>query len=164
MSLISFIKEAGEKLFGTGEAKAQDASPADGDKVAAANTKAADAIKHYISTLQLAPPDLTVSFDGASGTVTVAGTAPDQASRERIVLAAGNVQGVNQVDDKLTVSQSEPAATFYTVARGDTLSAISKKHYGDANKYQKIFEANRPMLSHPDKIYPGQVLRIPPAA
>jgi len=50
---------------------------------------------------------------------------------------------------------------FHTVVKGDTLSAIAKKHYGDANKYQKIFEANTPMLSHPDKIIPGQVLRIP---
>jgi len=47
------------------------------------------------------------------------------------------------------------------VEKGDTLSAISKRVYGDANKYQKIFEANKPMLSDPNKIYPGQVLRIP---
>ncbi|MNP81676.1 LysM domain/BON superfamily protein [compost metagenome] len=53
------------------------------------------------------------------------------------------------------------AARFVTVKKGDTLSAISKAEYGDANKYNKIFEANKPMLSHPDKIYPGQVLRIP---
>ncbi|MGB0127610.1 MAG: LysM peptidoglycan-binding domain-containing protein, partial [Rhodocyclaceae bacterium] len=58
--------------------------------------------------------------------------------------------------------QSEPEATFYTVVRGDTLSKIAKEQYGSANKYPQIFEANRPMLTHPDKIYPGQVLRIPP--
>ena len=52
----------------------------------------------------------------------------------------------------------------YTVESGDTLSGISKKMYGDANKYQRIFEANQPMLKDPDKIYPGQVLRIPPEA
>ena len=52
----------------------------------------------------------------------------------------------------------------YTVVKGDTLSAISKRQYGDANKYMRIFEANKPMLSDPNKIYPGQVLRIPPAA
>jgi nucleoid-associated protein YgaU len=45
---------------------------------------------------------------------------------------------------------------------GDNLSHIARKYYGDANKYPVIFEANRPMLSHPDKIYPGQSLRIPP--
>jgi nucleoid-associated protein YgaU len=44
---------------------------------------------------------------------------------------------------------------------GDTLSKIAKEAYGDANAYMKIFEANKPMLSNPDKIYPGQKLRIP---
>ena len=46
--------------------------------------------------------------------------------------------------------------------KGDNLSKISKMHYGDPNKYMTIFEANKPMLKHPDKIYPGQMLRIPP--
>ena len=54
-----------------------------------------------------------------------------------------------------------PAAISYTVQPGDTLSKIAKAHLGDANAYMKIFEANKPMLGHPDKIYPGQVLRIP---
>jgi nucleoid-associated protein YgaU len=49
----------------------------------------------------------------------------------------------------------------HTVVQGDTLSAISLKYYGDANQYMKIFNANRPLLKDPDKIYPGQVLRIP---
>ena len=63
---------------------------------------------------------------------------------------------------KAAASAAEPEAQFHTVVRGDTLSAIAKKFYGDANKYPVIFEANKPMLSHPDKIYPGQMLRIPP--
>jgi nucleoid-associated protein YgaU len=50
---------------------------------------------------------------------------------------------------------------YHTVVRGDTLSAIAKTHYGNAGAYMKTFEANRPMLGHPDKIYPGQLLRIP---
>jgi nucleoid-associated protein YgaU len=54
------------------------------------------------------------------------------------------------------------ASTFYTVKSGDTLSKIAAEHYGAANKYTVIFEANRPMLTDPDKIYPGQTLRIPP--
>ncbi len=58
--------------------------------------------------------------------------------------------------------QAEIQSTFYTVQSGDTLSKIAKQHYGDAGKYPLIFEANRPMLSDPDKIYPGQTLRIPP--
>jgi nucleoid-associated protein YgaU len=56
----------------------------------------------------------------------------------------------------------EPEAQWHTVVSGDNLSKIAKKFYGDANKYPVIFEANKPMLSHPDKIYPGQMLRIPP--
>ncbi|MCF5177640.1 peptidoglycan-binding protein LysM, partial [Pseudomonas sp. PA-6-1D] len=82
--------------------------------------------------------------------------------KEKIILAAGNIAGVGSVDDQITVTgPAAAAARFVTVAKGDTLSAISKREYGDANKYQKIFEANKPLLSHPDKIYPGQVLRIP---
>ncbi|MGL1835064.1 peptidoglycan-binding protein LysM [Rhodocyclaceae bacterium SMB388] len=161
MGLFSFIKDAGEKLFGRGEAKAAESAQVDS---AAANAKAAEAITAYIKALELAPADLAVGFDGASQLVTVSGTAPDQAAKEKILLAAGNVQGVAQVDDRMTVLVSEPEAKFHTVVRGDTLSAIAKTHYGNANKYMTIFEANKPMLNHPDKIYPGQVLRIPPQA
>ncbi|WP_341646775.1 peptidoglycan-binding protein LysM [Thauera sp. SDU_THAU2] len=160
MGLFDFVKEAGEKLFGSGEAKAAAAAP----DAAAANAKAASAIHNYISSLQLAPADLAVEFDGAASVVTVSGTAPDQATREKILLAAGNVAGVSKVEDRMSVARSEAEAQFHTVVRGDTLSAIAKKFYGDANKYPVIFEANKPMLSHPDKIYPGQVLRIPPQA
>ena len=53
------------------------------------------------------------------------------------------------------------AARTYTVKSGDTLSAIAKQHLGDANQYMKIYEANRDQLSDPDKIKPGQVLKIP---
>ena len=55
------------------------------------------------------------------------------------------------------------AARTYTVKSGDTLSRIAKEHLGDANAYMKIFEANRDQLSDPDKIRPGQVLKIPTA-
>jgi nucleoid-associated protein YgaU len=160
MGLFSFVKDAGEKLFGSGEAKAAETAASAAD----ANTAAAEAIKKYITTMNLAPADLAVKFDAATSVVTVSGTAPDQATKEKILLAAGNVRGVGEVDDKLSVARAEPAARFHTVARGDTLSAIAKTYYGDANKYNAIFEANKPMLSHPDKIYPGQVLRIPPEA
>lgn len=160
MGLFNFIKEAGEKLFGRGEANA--ASGAAAADPAAANDKAAEAIRNYIVAMQLAPPDLVVKFDSARSVVTVSGTAADQATKEKILLAAGNVAGVAEVDDQITVTNPEPEAQFHTVVRGDTLSAISKKFYGDANKYNTIFEANKPMLTHPDKIYPGQVLRIPP--
>jgi LysM repeat protein len=74
----------------------------------------------------------------------------------------GNVEGVARVDDRLEVTTPQPESRYYTVVRGDTLSKIAKDHYGNANQYPKIFEANKPMLKDPDKIYPGQVLRIPP--
>lgn len=98
------------------------------------------------------------------GTVTLRGKVPDQATREKIVLLAGNTVGVARVDDQLEVEAPAPEAVFYTVKSGDTLSKIAKAHLGDAGKYPVIFEANRPMLENPDKIYPGQVLRIPSAS
>jgi nucleoid-associated protein YgaU len=102
-----------------------------------------------------------VQFDGASSVVTVSGQAADQATKEKIVLCCGNVAGVGSVADMMTVAQPADESQWHTVAKGDTLSAIAKKFYGNANAYQKIFEANTPMLKHPDKIYPGQLLRIP---
>jgi nucleoid-associated protein YgaU len=166
MGLIDFVKDAGEKLFGMGKAKAAmqevAAAPADTAKIAAANSAAGDAILDYIKAQNLSATGLTVTFDGASATASVFGVAPDQATKEKIVLCCGNVAGVAQVKDMMSVDQSTPQATYYTVVSGDNLSKISKAHYGDANKYMTIFEANKPMLKHPDKIYPGQVLRIPP--
>ena len=106
---------------------------------------------------------LSVAFDGASAAVTVSGEAADQATREKIVLCCGNVDGVGQVNDLLTVATPADESRWHLVERGDTLSKIAKDMYGNANAYPKIFEANKPMLSHPDKIYPGQLLRIPPA-
>ena len=78
-------------------------------------------------------------------------------------MAAGNIRGIDSVDDRIELEEQVeiPETQFYTVVSGDYLSKISKKVYGDANKYNVIFEANTPMLEHPDKIYPGQVLVIP---
>lgn len=160
MGLLSFVREAGEKLFGRKDVEAAAAESAQ-DKLADLNQKAAAAIVAYIDKQGLDASALTVSFDGASSTVTVAGTVADQATKEKVLLCCGNVDGVDKVDDQLTVTNPEPPATFHTVVRGDTLSAIAKACYGNANAYMKIFEANKPMLSHPDKIYPGQKLRIP---
>ncbi len=166
MSLLSFVKEAGEKLFGRGQAQAAmtevKTDPNNEAKVKAANDAAADAITDYIKAQNLSVTGLTVNFDGATATATVYGVAADQATKEKVALCCGNVAGVVGVNNMMSVDQSEPEATYYTVVSGDTLSKISKNAYGDPNKYQKIFEANTPMLKHPDKIYPGQVLRIPP--
>ena len=168
MGIISFFKDAGEKLFGhkDTEAAAQKAQAAPDDatlqaRLAEANQTAATAITNYIGTQNLSADGLNVEFDGASGSVTVVGVAADQATKEKIVLCCGNVGGVTQVNDMLTVSEPADESRYYTVVRGDTLSGIAKAQYGAANAYMKIFEANKPMLSHPDKIYPGQLLRIP---
>ena len=167
MSLIKFLKEAGEKLFGGKDAKAAPAAPASPAAAAApagpdADERAAKAIEDDIRSQGLGASNLKVAFDGAAATVTVSGEAPDQQTREKIVLCCGNVTGVEQVKDEMTVAQSSETSRFYTVKSGDTLSKISKEMYGNANQYMRIFEANKPMLKDPDKIYPGQKLRIPP--
>jgi nucleoid-associated protein YgaU len=165
MGLMSFIKEAGEKLFGIGEAKAAEAAAKAAptpENIAALSKAAGDAIATYIEKQGLQVDGLDVAFDAPSATVTVAGTVSDQATKEKVLLCCGNVSGVSQVNDMLTVSAPEPEAQWHTVVSGDNLSKIAKKFYGDANKYPVIFEANKPMLTHPDKIYPGQMLRIPP--
>lgn len=163
MSIISFFKEAGEKLFGK-KAQASEAASTQADPavVADANREAAGAIEKYINSMGLTITGLTVTYDGATATATVYGVAKDQETKEKIILSAGNVHGVSAVNDMMTVDLSQPPAQFYTVVKGDTLSKIAKEFYGNANEYQKIFEANKPMLTHPDKIYPGQNLRIPP--
>ncbi len=161
MSLISFIQEAGEKLFSKPKAApAASAEPA--PDIAALNATAGQAIEKYIASQNLKADGLDVAYDGASQTVTVSGVAADQATKEKIVLCCGNVSSVAKVNDMLTVATpSEPESTYREVKSGDTLSKIAKDAYGDANAYMKIFEANKPMLSNPDKIYPGQMLRIP---
>lgn len=178
MGLINFIAEAGEKLLGTGAGAqgpvASSASPAAAQPGAAQpsatqpslaqlNATAGAAITRYVASQGLTAQNLGIAYDGASKTVTVKGIAADQATKEKIVLCCGNVHSVAKVDDQMTVAQAaSPAASFYEVKSGDTLSKIAKSVYGDANAYMKIFEANKPMLSDPNKIYPGQQLRIPP--
>jgi len=145
MSIFSFVKEAGEKLI---------------DLLTPGNANASDELKKHISAVGLGNPNVTATVDGDK--VTVKGEVASQEEKEKIILAAGNIAGVGSVDDQITVSGPVvAAATFVVVKKGDTLSAISKTVYGDANLYNKIFEANKPLLSHPDKIYPGQTLRIP---
>ena len=155
MGLMSFIKEAGRKLgIGTAEATQPEGSPVP-------ETPAADALHDEVGKLGLDVKDLKVEVEGDK--VKVSGTTPDQATKEKLVVALGNVAGVAAVEDNVSAATAEPEAVIYVVKKGDTLSAIAQKHYGKASKYKAIFEANRPMLKDPDKIYPGQALRIPPA-
>lgn len=155
MGLFSFIKEAGEKLFGH-KPETAEMSP---EEKTQHNQAAAQSIYDHIVGLGLSHSNLGVSF--MSGQVTVTGNVPDQENREKVILAAGNVQGVDNVEDKLVVEAAAAEPRFYTVVKGDTLWKVAANAYGDGSKYPAIFEANKPMLSHPDKIYPGQNLRIP---
>ncbi len=150
MGLFSFIKDAGEKLFG-----GKDAAAAPQDLNAAAGA----AIEKYIGTQNLGVSDVKVAFD--AGNVTVTGAAPTQAAKEKVTLCCGNVSSVSAVDNQMSVTNPEPEAQYHDVVSGDNLSKIAKQYYGDPNKYPVIFEANKPMLSDPNKIYPGQKLRIP---
>ena len=122
----------------------------------------ANKLTRFVLGLGLNVEDLKVQYK--DGTATVRGRAATQADKEKVILAVGNTEGVEQVDDQMDVGTPEAEAQMYTVKSGDSLSKIAKEHYGNAMEYPRIFEANKPMLSDPDKIYPGQVLRIPAIA
>lgn len=150
MGLFSFIKGAGSKLFGKKELEAP--------KEEAVKLQAYALLTH-INQLGLPYKKLSLIVQGTK--VIATGEVEHQQDAEKIVLALGNVEGIESVDNNLVVATPKPQAQFHTVVSGDTLSKIAQKFYGSANKYPVIFEANKPMLTHPDKIYPGQVLRIP---
>ena len=153
MEILKFIKTAGAKLVG-----ADDASK---------SKKLTEEING--TGLSVENLNIVIQNDKAS----VFGVAAKKSIKEKILLLVGNHEGIETVEDHMTakddvhevkVSQAvvkEPETQYYTVVKGDTLGAIAKKFYGDANKYPQIFEANKPMLKNPDLIYPGQVLRIP---
>jgi nucleoid-associated protein YgaU len=162
MGLFDFVKDAGEALLekaGVGEARATAPSAPAAKKAAAPPADLAKVLIRSVKLLDIPVDDLSVQVAG--DTVIVGGTSPTQADRERLILALGNTKGIAHVDDRLEVKAPEPKAVFYTVVSGDSLSKIAKAQYGAPMKYPVIFEANRPMLTDPDKIYPGPVLRIP---
>ena len=141
MGLFSFIKNIGTDLFKGGD---------EAEEVKEMLTKE---FGDRISELQ-------TEFD--DGTVTLAGSCDSCATREKAVLLAGNVNGVEKVNDEnFTAPPAEEETEFYVIKRGDSLSKIAKQYYGDAMKYPVIFEANREVIKDPDLIYPGQTVRIP---
>jgi len=165
MGIFSFAASVGEKLMGAPDDKA------------AEHAWRQAALKNVPAKLGLPVTDFAVALNGEVAVLT--GKVPSREIAEKVVLAVGNTEGVGSVDDRLEVAAgataaaserpaSAPAATaaqtavFYMVKKGDNLSTIAKEHYGAASKYTLIFEANKPMLKDPDKIYVGQVLRIPP--
>lgn len=152
MGLISFIKSAGEKIFGKSEETLE--------------KEKAELITNHIkkfgfdtSTIQVSVEDEKVSLTGHIDTIE---------NKNKVIVTAGNVDGISSVNDQIMVTDPpkvEPPKVekqFYTVKKGDYLSKIAKEVYGKANKYDVIFEANKPMLKDPNLIYPGQVLVIPP--
>jgi nucleoid-associated protein YgaU len=144
MGLFDFVKDIGKKLFPP-EAKPEDAA-----------TK----IRHEIEGAGLGITNLEVAF--AAGKCTLAGDCPSAEAMQKAVLIAGNVQGVSEVGiSGLKVPPPKEKVEYYIIAKGDTLSKIAKQYYGDANKYPRIFDANREVIKDANLIYPGQKIRIP---
>ena len=147
MGLLDFIKDKGKDLFGGNEDNA-----------------AATIQKEIKRALGDNVDPIGVRYD--NGRVILQGQAKSQAAKEKATLIAGNVKGVSHVDDdgiKVAGQQAASTArsTYYTIQSGDTLSKIAKEKYGDAQAYTRIFDANREVIEDPDKIYPGQQIRIP---
>lgn len=141
MGLWNFVKETSSSWFGS--------------KADAATVPTADQLKAEMEKIGLDTKGVDLKIDGEK--VVVTGDAVSPEMKEKIIVAAGNAHGVAQVE----AEHQGPAPQFYVVQKGDTLSEIAQYTMGKASLYPKIFEANRPMLTHPDKIYPGQTLRIP---
>jgi len=148
MGLFDFVKDVGRQIFDT-------------------DAEAADNIKQHLEIKTTGISNLDVKFD--DGVVTLCGDCNSQATKDTAVLIAGNIKGVAKViSDDLKAppppakqKQKAPEAEFYTIVSGDTLGAIAKRFYGKASMYTKIFEANREIISDPNKIYPGQTIKIP---
>ena len=146
MGLFDFVKDVGRQIFDT-------------------DAEAADNIRQHLEIKTTGLSNLDVQFD--DGTVTICGDCQNQAVRDQAILIAGNIQGVEKViADDLRAPEPKPEepeekAEIYEIVSGDTLGAIAKRYYGNASKYMKIFEANKDIISDPNKIYPGQKIRIP---
>ena len=164
MGLFSFLKNAGANLF-KGSKPAEPAAPSThstpdlATQIALKNQKI-QLLRELVESFGFEVKDLILELN--DDTVIVNGEVESQEQREKVILVLGNVDGIAAVDDRMEVVQPAPEAVFYEVKKGDTLSKIAKAQYGNAMKYPVIFEANKPMLKDPDKIYPGQMLRIPP--
>ena len=173
MGLFDFVKDAGEKVLGsTGNDDLTKSVEVSQERI---DQLRSEQIAKVIAGLDIDGEQVSVHVKESVAVIT--GKAPNQEALEKIVLCAGNQHGIGEVDCQLQVDVQASAAeagspaaatdvsaesTFYTVGSGDTLGKIAQNFYGSAGKYMVIFEANQPMLSDPDKIYPGQKLRIPP--
>jgi len=122
--------------------------------------KGKEVLEKEVSDMGLDADGVHIDVDD-DGKVTISGNAVSQEMKEKIIIAVGNVAGVSTVNDEASTTDDGAASQFHEVVSGDTLWAVSKKYYGKGSRYMEIFEANKPMLSHPEKIYVDQMLRIP---
>lgn len=146
MGIFSFMKSVGKKL-GIGD---EDTPPS------------AEDVKKELDSYNLGTENVKVEIEGDK--VVVKGEVADQSVFEKAILAVGNTMGISKVEaTEVKVAGADAAAdpVFHEVKKGENLWKIATKYYGNGAKYTEIFEANKPMLSDPDKIYPGQNLRIP---
>jgi nucleoid-associated protein YgaU len=141
MGLFDFAKNIGKSLFGK-------------------EAEASEKIKQEIEQDNPGIEGLDVKYD--NGVVSLSGTAASAEALEKAVLMAGNVKGVQEVKvDGVAAPPQTAEVDFYVIEQGDTLSAIAKQFYGDANAYPQIVEANREVIKDADLIFPGQKIRIP---
>ncbi|WP_288432193.1 peptidoglycan-binding protein LysM [uncultured Acinetobacter sp.] len=157
MGLFDFVKGIGKK----NQAHVEPASTPAATPQEPTAQQIANQLLAHVQQLGLGVQGLVINYNSTTDLATIQGKVKSQADKEKIVLAVGNIDHVAKVDDQMTVEVPEPESQFYTVKSGDNLSKISKQYYGDPNHYNKIFEANRPLLKDADDIFPGQVLRIP---
>jgi len=143
MGFFDFIKDAGAKILGKGDD----------------NENVKKLIEEEKETMPI--EGLEVEVDG--DTVKIKGKAKSAEDKVKAALIAGNIEGVAKVDaDELITEDDAPIADiFYEVQKGDTLWRIAEIYYKDGSRYTEIFEANREVIKDPDKIYPGQMIRIP---
>jgi nucleoid-associated protein YgaU len=143
MGLFDFVRDIGKKVFGS-------------------DAEAEEKIKAEIESTNPGVSNLDVQYEPQSGTVKLSGNAESTDAMEKAVLMAGNVQGVSQVEVAgLQHPPEEKRVEYYIIEKGDTLSKIAKQFYGDANKYPRIFEANREVIKDANLIFPGQKIRVP---
>ncbi|WP_199507795.1 MULTISPECIES: peptidoglycan-binding protein LysM [unclassified Psychrobacter] len=167
MGIFSFAKDMGDKIFNRDDEKhqAQKETKADASTPVKETEPSAQSVANIllrrIQQQHLNISNLKVKYNGTTDTAEISGVAKTQADREKAIIAIGNVQNVAKVIDSIDIEEDAPESTMYTVKSGDSLSKIAQDVYGSSDDYMKIFEANKPMLSDPNKIYPGQVLRIP---
>jgi nucleoid-associated protein YgaU len=155
-------EEVAMALFGKDKAGTGTATPTGGDQLAVLRHKY-DPVVRLMH--QLGVQVQTVDLEG--GKLRLRGQAPSEAAKNKVWDQIKAVDPTySDLSAEITVVAGAGATAAagggsYTVQKGDTLSKISKQYYGDANQYNRIFEANRDQLKDPDKIFPGQVLKIP---